>query len=101
VILLSTPEGDDKPGKYPKAFRTSDVLLITKTDLLPHVPFVVADAEQDARRIQPELDVFPLSALTGEGLDAWCKFLESEREQLVAANLTAAKTTRTSISRQK
>src|SRR3990172_10789517 len=63
VILLSTPEGDDKPGKYPKAFRTSDVLVITKTDLLPYVPFVVEQAENDARRVQPGLDVFPLSAL--------------------------------------
>ena len=101
VILLSTPEGDDKPGKYPKAFRTSDVLLITKTDLLPHVPFVVAEAEQDAWRIQPGLDVFPLSALTGEGLDAWCNFLISERERLVADKVTAAESTGKSLSRIK
>ena len=50
VLVLSTTEGDDKPGKYPKAFRTSDVLVVTKTDLLPHVPFLVNSAEQDARR---------------------------------------------------
>jgi hydrogenase nickel incorporation protein HypB len=84
VILLSTPEGDDKPGKYPKAFRTSEVLLITKTDLLPHVPFAVANAERDARRVQPALDVFPLSALTGDGVEAWCEFLRVERDSLLA-----------------
>ncbi len=89
VLLLSTPEGDDKPGKYPKAFRTSDVLVITKTDLLPHVPFVVDRAEQDARRIQPELKMFALSALTGEGVHRWSEYLVLQRDQLLA-NLPAA-----------
>lgn len=84
VILLSTTEGDDKPGKYPKAFRTSDVVVITKTDLLPYVPFLVENAEQDARSIQPGLDLFPVSALTGEGVPAWCDFLTAERGQLLA-----------------
>lgn len=84
VLLLSTTEGDDKPGKYPKAFRTSDVLVITKTDLLPYVPFLVESAEQDARGIQPGLDLFPLSALTGAGVEAWCEFLTTERGQLLA-----------------
>lgn len=84
VVLLSTPEGDDKPGKYPKAFRTSDVLAITKTDLLPHVPFLVTRAIDDAKRIQPRLQTFALSALTGEGLHSWCEFLVLRRDQLVA-----------------
>jgi hydrogenase nickel incorporation protein HypB len=79
VILLSTTEGDDKPGKYPKAFRTSDVLILNKTDLLPHVQFVLKNAEEDARRINPDLAVFALSAWTGEGVDAWCEFVEAER----------------------
>lgn len=84
VLLLSTPEGDDKPGKYPKAFRTSDVLVVTKIDLLPHVPFVVQQAKQDARLIQPKLKTFALSALTGEGLHRWCDFLVLQRDQLLA-----------------
>jgi hydrogenase nickel incorporation protein HypB len=84
VLLLSTTEGDDKPGKYPKAFRMSDALVITKSDLLPHVPFEADRAEEDARRIQPGLQVFLLSALTKEGLDHWFEFLASEREQLLA-----------------
>ncbi len=85
VLLLSTTEGDDKPGKYPKAFRTSDVLVLSKSDLLPHVPFSLQDAEQDARRVQPALKVFTLSALTGEGVAAWCEFLQHERRRLAAA----------------
>jgi hydrogenase nickel incorporation protein HypB len=69
------------------------VLVIAKTDLLPYVPFIVAQAEQDARRIQPGLDVFPLSALSGEGVEAWCKFLETERRQFLANPPSVAPTT--------
>jgi hydrogenase nickel incorporation protein HypB len=85
VLLLSTTEGDDKPGKYPKAFRTSDVLVITKADLLPYVPFSPKHAEKDARRVQPALKIFTLSALTGDGVAEWCIFLERERKRLQAA----------------
>ncbi len=85
VILLSTTEGDDKPGKYPKAFRTSDVLVITKADLLPYVPFSVKNAQVDARRVHPALKIFALSAQNGEGVAAWCEMLESGREHLLGA----------------
>jgi hydrogenase nickel incorporation protein HypB len=85
VLLLSTTEGDDKPGKYPKAFRTSDVVVITKADLLPYVPFSVKQAEQDARRVQPALKIFTLSAQTGDGIAEWCAFLERERRRLQTA----------------
>jgi hydrogenase nickel incorporation protein HypB len=80
VIVLSTTEGDDKPGKYPKAFRTSQVTVISKTDLLEHVPFSVERAIDDARRVQGEMQFFPLSAHTGEGLESWIEFLISSRE---------------------
>lgn len=83
VALLSTTEGDDKPGKYPKMFRTSDALVISKTDLLPHVPFSPEAAAADARLIHPDLPVFPVSALDGSGLPAWCHFLEEQRQRLV------------------
>jgi len=86
VVLLSVTEGDDKPGKYPKAFRTSDVCVISKTDLLPHVPFSVTSAEEDARQIRADLEVLPVSARTGEGLERWFEWLESRR----AGCLTAA-----------
>jgi hydrogenase nickel incorporation protein HypB len=85
VLLLSTTEGDDKPGKYPKAFRTSDVMVITKADLLPYVPFSVKQAERDARRVQPALKIFTLSAQKGNGVVEWCAFLERERKRLQAA----------------
>ncbi len=80
VIVLSTTEGDDKPGKYPKAFRTSDVAVISKLDLLPYVPFSVESAIADARLVQPEMKFFPLSAVSEEGLRDWCGFLIDQRE---------------------
>lgn len=83
VALLSTTEGDDKPGKYPKMFRTSDALVISKTDLLPHVPFSLEAAAADARLIRPDLPVLPVSALDGSGLAAWRRFLEEQRQRLV------------------
>ncbi len=67
-VLLSTPEGDDKPLKYPEAFLTSQVLVITKVDLLPHVPFRIDQAEAYARSLQPDLQVFRTSVVTGEGI---------------------------------
>jgi hydrogenase nickel incorporation protein HypB len=79
VVLLSTTEGDDKPGKYPKAFRGSHALVISKTDLLPYVPFTVQRAIEDARCIQPNLRVITLSALSGEGIEEWCNLLVRER----------------------
>lgn len=83
VALLSATEGDDKPGKYPKMFRTSRALVVTKTDLLPHLPFSVETAAADARLIQPDLDVFAVSASTGEGVAGWCTYLERERAKLL------------------
>jgi hydrogenase nickel incorporation protein HypB len=84
TIVLSVTEGDDKPGKYPKAFRTSNVMVISKTDLLPHVPFSIQRAEEDALRIQPNLDLFAVSAFASKGLDAWCNYLETARLHLLA-----------------
>jgi hydrogenase nickel incorporation protein HypB len=83
VVVLSTTEGDDKPGKYPKIFRTSGALVISKTDLLPHVPFSLAAAAADARLVCPDLPVLPLCALDGSGVAAWCGFLEQERQHRV------------------
>lgn len=84
VVLLSTTEGDDKPAKYPKVFRTSQAMIVSKTDLLPHVPFSVEAAEADARAIQPNLTVFPTSATNGEGIAAWCRFLEDQHNRLLS-----------------
>ncbi|MEZ6061335.1 MAG: hydrogenase nickel incorporation protein HypB [Planctomycetaceae bacterium] len=85
VAMLSVTEGDDKPGKYPKMFRTSDALVISKTDLLPHVPFCVEAAVEDARRIQPNLSSFSVCSVTGEGISDWCRFLDERRRAMLAA----------------
>ena len=83
VILLSATEGDDKPGKYPKEFRTSQSMVVTKTDLLPHVPFSVDSAIRDAQRVQPQIRAFALSAIQGENLDSWISHLQDERRRLL------------------
>lgn len=83
VLLLSTTEGDDKPAKYPKAFRTSQMLVISKTDLLPHVPFSVDAACADAREIQPDLECVAVCARSGAGVAEWCAALERRRETLL------------------
>ena len=85
VVVLSTTEGDDKPGKYPKMFRTSQLLVITKTDLLPYVPFSVESAVADARLIQPDLESVAVCARSGEGIAEWCELLETARNRMVAA----------------
>ncbi len=82
VVLLSTTEGDDKPAKYPKAFRTSRAMVISKIDLLPYVPFSIKSASDDALSIQPKLEILPLSALQATGIDRWCHYLVGLRERL-------------------
>ena len=84
VVLLSTTEGDDKPGKYPKMFRTSDVMVVTKTDLLAHVPFQVERVAKDARLIRDDLRILKVSSLRDEGIEDWCRLLESERAKLLS-----------------
>ena len=76
VMLLSVTEGDDKPQKYPVMFHVARALVVTKIDLLPHVDFDVDRAVRDARRLNLDLEVFRLSARTGEGLDAFAAWLE-------------------------
>jgi hydrogenase nickel incorporation protein HypB len=83
VVVLSTTEGDDKPGKYPKMFRTSQLLVITKTDLLPYVPFSVEAAITDARLIQPDLISIAVCARSGEGIAEWCEFLDAARQEML------------------
>lgn len=87
VAMLSVTEGDDKPGKYPKMFRTSDAMVISKTDLLPHVPFSETAAINDAHLIQPEMPAFSVCALTGNGIGNWCEFLEQQRADLLRSEM--------------
>ena len=81
-VLLSAPEGDDKPKKYPKAFMTSDCLFITKADLVPLLPFDPEKAKKEALEINPHLKVFITSALTGSGLDEIVDYFLSSLQKL-------------------
>jgi len=77
VVLLSVAEGEDKPEKYPEAFRAADAMVLTKIDLLPHLEFDRQQCLHHARALNPELPVFELSAKTGEGLEDWVRWLEN------------------------
>ncbi|PCH74706.1 MAG: hydrogenase accessory protein HypB, partial [Flavobacteriaceae bacterium] len=75
VTLMATTEGDDKPKKYPRMFLTSDMMLISKSDLLPYVPFSVEAVTKDALEVNHELEIMTVSAVKGEGIDQWCDWL--------------------------
>lgn len=75
VTLLSLPEGDDKPEKYPPMFSLSQVMILNKADLLPYLDFDLERATQGARALNKDLEVITLSAGTGEGLGAWYAWL--------------------------
>ncbi len=75
VTLMATTEGDDKPKKYPKMFLTSDMMLVSKSDLLPYLPFSVEAVTKDAREVNHELEVIQVSSLNNEGIDEWFDLL--------------------------
>ncbi len=75
IVVLSVPEGDDKPKKYPKAFMTSGCLIINKIDLIPALPFDPERARREALDMNPRLSVFQTSAVTGEGVKEWAQYL--------------------------
>lgn len=75
VTLIASTEGDDKPKKYPRMFLTSELMVVSKADLLPYVPFSVDVVTQDARDINPNLEVIAISSLNGQGIDEWCEWL--------------------------
>jgi hydrogenase nickel incorporation protein HypB len=76
VMISSVTEGDDKPLKYPLMFQVSSVLLLNKIDLLPHVEFDLERFRADALKVNPRLEIMPLSCKTGEGFESWLKWLE-------------------------
>ena len=84
VVLLSAPEGDDKPKKYPLAFVTADVLLLSKSDLRPFLPFDAEKAQAEALALNPKLRVFIISAVSGQGLDDLVAFLFRAREEIAS-----------------
>jgi len=78
VTLLASTEGDDKPKKYPRMFLTSELMLVSKADLLPYVPFSVDAVTKDAHEVNPNLEVISISTLNGDGVDDWCNWLKEK-----------------------
>ena len=78
AMILSVPEGDDKPLKYPLMFEVCDVLLINKIDVLPYFDFSLDAVTERAKKRNPNIEIIPISARTGEGIDAWCDWLRRE-----------------------
>jgi hydrogenase nickel incorporation protein HypB len=88
VAILSVTEGEDKPLKYPDMFAASDLLLLSKIDLLPYLRFDVARCRDYARRVNPRIEILALSAESGEGLDAWYEWASTGCEAASAASLS-------------
>lgn len=83
VVMLSVTEGDDKPLKYPDIFAASDLMVVTKIDLLPYVEFDLARCVAYARRIQPAIEVVQVSAKNGDGLEDWYRWIKLRRPSLL------------------
>jgi hydrogenase nickel incorporation protein HypB len=79
IVLLSVTEGEDKPLKYPSIFFKSELLVLTKTDLLPYVPFDIHAAEENARRVHPDMEILRVSCTSGDGFDQWLQWIERRR----------------------
>jgi hydrogenase nickel incorporation protein HypB len=75
VVVMSVTEGEDKPLKYAHVFRAADAFLLTKLDLLPHVVFDMERCLSYAREVNPRICILPVSALTGDGIDDWCSWV--------------------------
>ena len=78
AMILSVPEGHDKPLKYPLIFQVCDALIINKIDVLPYFDFDMDKVVEYAHMRNPKLKIFPLSAKTGEGVEAWCDWLRCQ-----------------------
>lgn len=78
VVILSVTEGEDKPIKYPHMFRASEVMILTKIDLLPYVQFDVQKCLEYARQVNPEIQIFQVSSTTGAGLETWYDWLSKK-----------------------
>lgn len=84
AMILSVPEGHDKPLKYPLIFTVCDVLLINKMDVLPYFDFDLEKVREYAHMRNPRLKIFPVSARTGEGMDVWTDWLEKQVREWVS-----------------
>lgn len=78
AMILSVPEGDDKPLKYPLMFQVCQCLLINKIDVLPYFDFDLEECKKRVLKLNPDMKIIPISARTGEGLDEWIDWLKEE-----------------------
>ncbi len=86
VVIVSVTEGEDKPLKYSGMFAAADMMVVTKTDLLPHLEFDVDRLIDNARRVHPGIAVLKVSAKTGDGMDRWLQWLDAARTLRLAAD---------------
>jgi hydrogenase nickel incorporation protein HypB len=89
VVVLSITEGEDKPLKYPDIFAAADLMVLNKSDLLPHLDFNVDECMTNARRVNPGINILTVSARTGEGLSALCAWIETRMTSALSVNTTA------------
>jgi hydrogenase nickel incorporation protein HypB len=75
VVVASVPEGDDKPYKYPNIYRVIDALILNKTDLFPYIDFNMDYFKKGIQALNPDVEIFPLSCKTGEGMQSWISWL--------------------------
>ena len=99
VVIFSVTEGEDKPLKYPHMFAAAEVMILSKTDLLPHVRFDVERAVANARQVNPQIQIFPLSAYSGDGLSAWYAWLKAEMASCAPENMHANQANKLQASR--
>ena len=78
AMILSVPEGDDKPLKYPLMFSICDVLLVNKIDVAPYFNFSLERCTEYVRKLNPNIQIFPISALKGEGIEPWADWLRGQ-----------------------
>jgi len=81
VVIASTPEGDDKPSKYPLMFAESDAVIINKIDLAPHVDFDTAGFKKVVQGLNPDVVIFEVSSKTGDGIEKWCHWLTAKAKK--------------------
>lgn len=90
VVVLSVTEGEDKPLKYPDMFAAADLMILNKTDLLPHLDFDVEACIANARKVNPRIKVLRVSARTGEGMSDWTAWIGAARAMALAGHPLAA-----------
>jgi hydrogenase nickel incorporation protein HypB len=93
VVVSSVTEGEDKPLKYPSIFRKAELMILNKADLLPHVPFSKDLVFENARRINPEIEIIETSCITGLGLDRWLMWLDDRASRKKASAMMIETTT--------